>query len=468
VKNPRILIVDDDEAMTQLIADTLAKKDFDPVYTTSPQKALDIIAHEDVDVVITDLNMQDINGLQLCEEVVKCAPDIPVVLITAFGSMESAIGAIHAGAHDYITKPFEMPHLVHVVQRAVEHRALRAEVKRLQDAVGRESLSLEMIGESQAINDVRSLVHRLADTDVTVLIYGESGTGKELVARALHAESRRKDGPFVAFNCAAIPENLIESELFGHAKGAFTGATSTNPGLLQQANGGTLFLDEIGEMPLEMQAKLLRALQEHKVRPVGSSKEVGFDARILSATQRDLEQEVQKDRFREDLLFRINVVRIDVPPLRSRGNDILLLAQTFLKEAANSTDRKVTGISPEAAVKIMSYDWPGNIRELQNAMQRAAALTRFEQIIIDDLPEKVQTHTSARISFDTDDLSSLITLEELEKRYVLGVLHAVGGNKTAAARILGFDRRTLYRKLERFNVDIDDPLSSLSRPSWPV
>jgi two-component system response regulator HydG len=306
------------------------------------------------------------------------------------------------------------------------------------------------------------LVTRVADTETTVLITGESGTGKELVAKALHAKSGRKDGQFVAINCAAMPENLLESELFGHTRGAFTDARTARPGLFIKASRGTLFLDEIGEMPAGMQAKLLRALQERTVRPVGGDQEQPFDARIIAATNRDLETEVEEKRFREDLFYRINVVRIHVPPLRMRGSDILLLAQHFLDRYAAQSRRPVAGMTSAAADKLLSYPWPGNVRELQNCIERAVALAQFDQIGVDDLPEKIKDYKTARISVESNDPAELLPMEEVERRYILKVLEAVGGNKTLAAQVLGFDRRTLYRKLDRVR---EPPPRGESRPT---
>jgi two-component system response regulator HydG len=290
-------------------------------------------------------------------------------------------------------------------------------------------------------------VARVAPSDASVLIHGETGTGKELVARAIHTRSARKAGPFVAINCAAVPANLIESELFGHARGAFTDAKAARAGLFVEADGGTFFLDEIGEMPLEVQPKLLRALQERKVRPVGSNAEVPFDARIVAATNRDLEIEVEQRRFREDLYYRINVVKIELPPLRERGADVLAIAEHMLRRISNG---RTLRLSPQAAERLMAYDWPGNVRELENCMERAVALARFDQIAVDDLPEKVRSFRSDRVVVSADDASELVTLDELERRYVRRVLKMLGGNKSRAAQILGLDRRTLYRKLERY------------------
>jgi two-component system, NtrC family, response regulator AtoC len=445
-----VLFVDDDQSMCDLVDTALAKRGFKVTSRTSADEAMLAVASEDYDVVVTDLNMTGMSGLDLCRRVVENRPDVPVVVVTAFGSMEAAVAAIRAGAYDFITKPFQMDELGFTIGRAVQHRSLREEVKRLRKAAAGVTQFGEMVGASPAMRKVYELLERVADTDATVLITGESGTGKELVAKAVHKRGRRGNGPFVAVNCAAVPEPILESELFGHTKGAFTDAKTGRTGLFLQATTGTLFLDEIGEMPLGMQVKLLRALQERKVRPVGGETEIPFDARIVAATNRDLESEVAEHKFREDLYYRINVVRVQVPPLRARGNDVLLLAQNFVERFAAQNNKKVVGLSSPAAEKLLAYEWPGNVRELQNCVERAVALTQFEQITVEDLPDKVRNYRSNRLVVATEDPSELLTMEEVERRYILKVLQTVGGNKTLAAQVLGFDRRTLYRKLERY------------------
>jgi two-component system response regulator HydG len=450
--NGRVLIVDDEQSMCELLDSALSKRGYETAWRTSADQAFDVLDGKDYDLVLTDLNMRDMTGLELCERIVASRPDVPVVLVTAFGSMDNAVAAIRAGAYDFITKPVEMDALALVVERAIQHRTLKEEVKRLRQAVEGTRQFDEMIGDSPAMRKVNDLILRVADSDANVLITGESGTGKELVARALHARSARTDGPFVAVNCAAVPETLLESELFGHAKGAFTDARQARTGLFVQASGGTLFLDEVGEMPLGMQPKILRALQERKVRPVGGNVEVSFDARLVTATNRDLETEVEERRFREDLYYRINVVRVEVPPLRGRGNDLLLLAQHFIDRAASRSGKSVVGLVSAAAEKLLSYDWPGNVRELENCMERAVALTRYDQVTVEDLPEKVRNYQSSHVVVASDDPSELLPMQEVERRYIQRVLKSVGGNKTQAAKVLGFDRRTLYRKLERYGL----------------
>jgi transcriptional regulator with PAS, ATPase and Fis domain len=298
---------------------------------------------------------------------------------------------------------------------------------------------------------VYDLLERVSDSESTVLVSGESGTGKELVARALHRRSKRHAGPFVAINCAAMPPHLLESELFGHVKGAFTDAKSARPGLFVQAKGGSVFLDEIGDMPLELQPKLLRALQERSLRPVGSEQETPIDVRVIAATNRDLESAIEERKFRDDLYYRINVIHVELPPLRARGGDILLLAQHFLTHFAGQSEKAVSGLEPAAAEQLSAYSWPGNVRELANCMERAVALTRHQSLTVDDLPEKVRNYRSSHVLVAGSDPSELGPLEEVEKRYILRVLEAVGNNKTLAARKLGLDRKTLYRKLERYD-----------------
>jgi two-component system response regulator HydG len=448
----RALIVDDDRSMCELLQAGLTKRGFDVTFRTSAAESLELLQTQDFDVLVTDMNMHGMSGLELCERAIASRPDVPVVVITAFGSLETAIAAIRAGAYDFVTKPLELDALQLNLERAVRHRVLRAEVKRLRQAVAATHPLPELIGDSTAMKQIYDLIERVAETDASVLITGESGTGKELVARALHQRSQRRAGPFVAINCAAMPETLLESELFGHVKGAFTDAKSAHSGLFAQANGGTLFLDEVGEMSLGLQPKLLRALQERKVRPVGGDAEVAFDARIVTATNRDLESAALEHRFREDLYYRINVIHIAVPPLRARGNDVLLLAQHFVTHFGKAFNKPARGISSAAAEKLVSYAWPGNVRELQNCIERAVALTRFEEIVIDDLPEKIRTYKRSHVVLDSDDPAELVTLDELERRYILRVLDRLGGNKSLTAQTLGLDRKTLYRKLQQYGV----------------
>jgi DNA-binding NtrC family response regulator len=440
--------------MGELVQESLKPRGWDVCWQASGEQAFALLQEQEFDAIVTDLNLGGMTGIELCQRVMESRPDIPIIVITAFGCMDSAISALRARACDFMNKPLEMSVLAHSLDRAIQHRALREENKRLKEEAGRRAPG-ELVGQSPAMVEVYDLIHRVCDADASVLLTGESGTGKELIARALHGQSSRAKRPFVAINCAAVPANLLESELFGHARGAFTDAKQARKGLFEEANGGTLLLDEVGEMPLDMQAKLLRVLQERRVRPVGSSAEVPFDARIVAATNKDLEAEVEAQRFREDLYYRLNVVQIHVPPLRARGTDVLPLAHHFLERAARRSGKPVTGISDEVARKLVAYDWPGNVRQLENWMERAVALTRFEQITVEDLPEKLalyEPETKVLLEFDPEHV---LNLEEVEKRYIERVLGLSDGNKMQAARLLGLDRRTLYRKLERYAAVVD-------------
>ncbi|MBL8603169.1 MAG: sigma-54-dependent Fis family transcriptional regulator [Myxococcales bacterium] len=446
----RVLLVDDDPEMGKLLGIILKKRGFETLVARDGDEAQALLAEHEIDVVVTDVKMPGIDGITLCDRIVAGHPEMPVVVLTAFGSMETAIAAIRAGAYDFVTKPVDNAVLALAVERAARMGALRDEVRRLRDAVSASRGIEGILGDSPAMREVYDLLGRVASTDSTVLITGESGTGKELFARALHARSRRAHGPFVAINCAAVPVQLLESDLFGHRRGAFTDARADRKGLFQQAHGGTLFLDEVGEMPVELQPKLLRALQERRVRPVGGDAEVPVDVRVVTATNRDLETAIEEHHFREDLYYRLNVITLSLPPLRSRGGDILLLAQHFITRFAQRAGRTVTGLSPEAAARMMEYAWPGNVRELQNAIERAVALARYEQITVEDLPEKVRQYRPSHVVVASDDPAEIVPLEEVERRYILRVMESVGGNKSLAAQRLGLDRKTLYRKLERY------------------
>ncbi len=443
-----ILVIDDERSMVELLETDLALRGYKVSGFTSSVAALEALAATDAQVVLTDFHMPGVNGLQVCERVVANRPDIPVVVMTAFGSMETAIEAIRAGAWDFVTKPIEMELLAVVIDRAVRHHNLQEEVRRLSNKPEPADRFEGLIGSSPVLQKLFDQIRKIAPITANVLITGESGTGKELVAQAIHRHSDRKDGPFVGINCAAIPENLMESELFGHAKGAFTDARTERKGLFQQAQGGTLFLDEIGDFPLSLQAKLLRAMEQRTVRPVGSDKEVSFDARILTATNRDLDVAVEEGRYREDFYFRINVIQLDLPPLRSRGNDVLLIARSLLQVFARQMGKNVTDFQTSVAERFLNYDWPGNVRELRNVLERAVALTEFEKLIVDDLPEKIRDYRQSTFRIDTSNPAELQTLEAVEQQYIQRVLKSVLGNRTEAARILGVDRKTLYRRLK--------------------
>jgi two-component system, NtrC family, response regulator AtoC len=441
-----ILVVDDDVDTATLACEGLRKRGFDAAPIASGEACLRRLRQTTVDIVVADVDLgAGISGIALCQHVADSFPDTLPIIITGSAEIATAIAAIRAGAYDYITKPLKIDSLVIAVSRALEHLALLRELRQLRDQTARPQHGL--VGNSPAIRHTLSIVNRVAGSDVTVLITGESGTGKELVARALHEQSPRHDAPFVAINCAAMPAPLLESELFGHVRGAFTDARQSRPGLFVQAGAGTILLDEIGDMPMEMQVKLLRVLQERTVRPVGGDVEVPVKARVVTATNRDLEHEVAEKRFREDLFYRINVVPIAVPSLRARASDILLLAQFFLERIAKRTKKNVEAISPAAARLMLDYDWPGNVRELENCMERAVALSRLSEITVGDLPMTLTEQKPGELVATTSP-SELLTLDQIERRYVRQVLAATSGNKTHAARVLGIDRRSLYRRLE--------------------
>ncbi len=445
-----VLWVDDDGSTEEALTVAMQRRGFSLTWKSSAAEALEALETTDFDVVVTDLHMEGMDGLALCERIVANRQDLPVVMVTAFGSLEAAVAAIRAGAYDFIVKPFDIELVRTTIARAAQHRALRAEVRRLREGADLPQDSAELRGSSVEIERVKGLISRVAESDAVVLITGDSGTGKELAARAIHQRSQNASGPFIAINCAAMPEALLESELFGHVKGAFTDARSARRGLFLKASGGSLFLDEIAEMPLVMQSKLLRALQERTVRAVGGDTEEPFSARIITATNRDLESEVRARRFREDLFYRVNVLRLALPPLRARGNDVLLLAQHFVKTFAARDGKEITGISAPVAERLLAYSWPGNVRELQNCIERSITFARFDTLVVQDLPENIRDYRSKNLTIPGVDSLETLTMDEVERRYILRVLLQTGGSKTAAAAVLGLDRRTLYRKLERW------------------
>jgi two-component system response regulator HydG len=447
----KILFIDDDVAVCEAVKATLELR-FDVVCAHTGAAALAALARAEFEVVVSDLKMPGMTGLELCRRAHASHPNLPVVLVTAFGSLDTAVAAIRAGAYDFISKPIQVPELLLTLTRALDHRRLEQENRELRETVARQRARAEMIGESVEMVALHALLPRVGRIDATVLITGESGTGKELIAQAVHQRGPRSAGPFVAFNCAAIPDTMLESELFGHSRGAFTDARTDHKGLMVQANGGTLFLDEIGEMPPHAQVKLLRALQERKVRPVGGDREVSFDARIVAATSRDLEADVAAQRFREDLYYRINVIRIHVPPLRARGEDVLRLAEHFIQHFAEHFKKPVSGLSQAAADALLAYPWPGNVRELRNCIERAVALTQSDALVLEDLVDNVREFRAARIEVPSDSPLELMPMAEVERHYILRVLQALHGSKSRAALSLGFDRRTLYRKLKSYGI----------------
>ena len=445
-KGHKILVVDDDLGMCGMLSDVLKEEGFSVHTTGESLEASKILKKEEFDVIVTDLKMKGLKGLDLLEVAHKVAPMTPVIIITAFGTIESAIKAMKMGAYDYITKPFQMDEIVLTVRKALENRLLKKEVIRLRKEVESRYDFHQLIGKSPSMQKIYDLIERISDSSSNVLITGESGTGKELVAKAIHYNGVRKEGPFVAINCAAIPETLLESELFGYKKGAFTDAKSDKKGLIFEANEGTLFLDEITEMPLTLQAKLLRVIEEREIRPLGDTNSYPIDVRIISSSNRNIKSTIQEGRFREDLYYRLNVIDIPLPPLRERKEDIPLLIQHFITKFSNELKKGISGVSEGALKVLVSYSWPGNVRELENIIQRAITLSQHEVILPDDLPASIIQKTDEKL-FEKA-MEEKFTLDQLEKEYVKRVLIETGGNKSKAAEILGLDRKTLYRKLQ--------------------
>jgi DNA-binding NtrC family response regulator len=436
---PRILVVDNDPEMVSVLQRHLESEGWEVTSATRGADALHVLAEHEVDVLVTDVVMDDRSGLDVLKEAQRLRPRCRVILMTAFATLENAIEAIRHGAHDYLTKPFKMVEVSLAIRRALDDRELRDENRRLRQEVRKEYSFDNLIGRSPAVQAVFAQIRDVSASDAAVLLLGESGTGKELVARAVHWNSGRRDRPFVAVNCAALPEGLLESELFGHERGAFTGATQKRGGLLLEAHGGTLFLDEIGDMPLALQAKLLRVLQDKTVRAVGGREEVRVDFRLISATNRDLGVLFREGKFREDLYYRLAVIPIRVPALRERPDDIPLLARHFLARAAGALSKRLDDFDEPAMSWLIGHRWPGNVRELENVVERAATLARGPLVTLQDL----------RIEFAGlagPDRGLRPTLEELERSYIERVLEETRGDKRAAARILGLSVRTLQRR----------------------
>ena len=439
----KLLIVDDDRSMTEVLAEVLRDKGFTVHTAVTGGEAVEIARAEQPDIIVSDMRMSPMGGIEVLRTLRGELPETTFILMTAFGTLESAIEAMHEGAYDYVSKPFKFEELLLVIERAVESKRITSENKRLKFAL-RENLEVtDIIGRSPKMIEVFKEIARAAPSPAAVLIQGETGVGKEVVARALHGHSPRKQKPFLAVNCAALPENLLESELFGHEKGAFTGAVVKKTGLFQQADTGTILLDEIGDMPLALQSKLLRILQSGEVRAVGATTSTIVDVRVIASTNRNLRAAVAEGTFREDLLFRLNTLTIRVPPLRERLEDIPILVERFIGVAAARVGKSVGGISKEALKILKDHDWPGNVRELEHVIDRAVAFARQDLILPEDLPQELSEARTSR----------LMSLEEMEKRHILHVLKSTQGNRNRAAEILGIDRKTLYRKLLKYGMD---------------
>ncbi|OGK81091.1 MAG: hypothetical protein A2X51_14550 [Candidatus Rokubacteria bacterium GWC2_70_24] len=440
-----LLIADDDSVALDLLAEVLTREGYRVRAAANGEECLHVAEAEPVDLAIVDLRMPGLDGLQVIQRLAAIQPGVPVLVLTAFVTIDTAIEAIRAGAYDYLSKPFRMEEIKVVVRRALEARRLASENRQYRRELEGLYNVRNLLGQSPQMVEVYKLVARVSGLDTTVLIQGETGTGKELAARAIHYASPRAGRPLVVVDCTALPEGLFESELFGHERGAFTGAVSTRRGLLETSDGGTCFLDEIGDLSPTLQAKLLRVLQERAIRRVGGNEVLPVNVRIIAATNRDLGTRVAEGAFREDLYYRLNVVTIVLPPLRERSQDIPLLAQHFLEEYARAADKPTRGFAQETLAVLSGYHWPGNVRELEHAVERAVALSSSEVLVPEDLPDLLRRGPEGNLRLPT----ATMTLDQVKQWYVARVLEEAGGNKVRAAEILGIDRGTLYRLLRR-------------------
>lgn len=449
-----ILVVDDDEAHRGMLRTMLRSWGYAVEEASDGDEAVALVREKAFAVVLTDVRMARLSGINALKGILEYNPALPVVLMTAYSSVETAVEALRLGAYDYLVKPLDFDNLKSVLHQAIEHSRLSVENRELRRQLSNTASMPGIIGRSSAIAHMQEIIDTVAPTEAIVLISGESGTGKELVARALHAHSSRADKIFVTVNCAALAENLLESELFGHEKGSFTGAERRREGRFAQAHGGTLFLDEVGEMPLSVQAKLLRALQQGEVQRVGSDTQLTVDVRVLAATNRDLRQEVAQKRFREDLFFRLNVISVDVPPLRERAEDIPLLAAHFLEGFASRNRKVVRGFSPQALDTMLRYSWPGNVRELENAVERAVILCHGDLITGRELPSMLSRAVQEDVRPAEPDASLAgLPLDAVERRAIEETLRQAGDNKSEAARRLGITRATLHNKLRKYGLE---------------
>jgi len=446
-----ILVVDDDEDTRELLREVLSEEGYRVNTSGSGEEAMEIGEREFFDVIISDMRLgPSLNGLDVLRAYKAVQPESEVILITAFGSMETAIEAVKAGAFDYISKPFKIDEVLLQVQRALGNRKLLRENRNLKRQLGTQVQLSSLVGNSPKMLEIYKKIAMVADSRSTVLIYGASGTGKELVAKAIHYNGPRAEQCFYPVNCGALTETLLETELFGHVRGSFTGATENKRGIFEEASGGTVFLDEVSEMSPALQVKVLRTLEEQEVRRIGSNEVVKVNVRIIAASNRNLAECVEEGKFRQDLYYRLRVIEIDIPLLRERLDDIPLLVEHFLKKMGREREHALS-ISPQALSALMSYSWPGNVRELENALESAVALNRTGVIVPEDLPDKVRTETR-EIKRLEDFYAELPPMEEVERRYLAHVLKVTGGNKAKTAEILGIDRRTLYRKAEKYKL----------------
>jgi two-component system response regulator HydG len=451
---PSLLVIDDESGILDTLRILLKNEGFEVTTAQGGKAGLEALKGSAPDIVLTDVRMPQVSGIDILQAVREQDPETPVILMTAQASLQTAIQAVNEGAFYYIQKPFSNDDMVAICRRAAEHRRLRAENKQLKQEIRRRERSglVKPLGKSKLFQEVMKLAEQVAPTESTVLIQGESGTGKEVIARYIHELSARSEGPFLSLNCGAIPESLLESELFGHVKGSFTGAVRDKQGLFTAARTGTFFLDEIGEMSPATQVKLLRVLQEREAIPVGGTEAIPVDVRVVAATNRELEEEIKRGRFRTDLYYRLNVIAIHLPPLRDRRDDIPIFADAFLKRIAKEHDEAPKRLSEGASDAIQVYDWPGNVRELENALERAVVLTKGETIEVDAIPGKITERKAEPLVAERPHATP--TLDLIEQAYIQWVLQNEGGNKTRAAEVLGIDPSTLYRKLSKYDANV--------------
>ncbi len=449
MQSPQVLVVDDDPTLRELLAEVLASWEYQVAAAATARGALDLLRNQLFEVAICDIHMPEVNGIELLRQIKRHDPSIEVLMMTGDPTVHTAVEALKLGAYDYLTKPLILDELRHLLGHIMERRFLRQEVQTLRSRLGEQLRVSEFVGTSPRMAEVRDVMVKVAPTDSPVLIEGESGTGKELVAAAIHRLSSRGSGPFITVNCGAVPSDLLESEFFGHVRGAFSGAVADTLGLFRSAHGGTIFLDEVAELPPALQVKLLRVLQEKEVRPVGSSKTYSVDVRVIAASNRNLEDAIKAGRLRQDLFYRLNVVRIMVPPLRERKMDIPSLVTHFLRQFNQRFGREVRGIAPAAAAALMAYDFPGNVRELENLMERAYALGARDEISLTDLPALASPAPPPAAATDSGGVP---TLAQAERALILRALEIHQNDRLRAARTLGLSSRTLYRRLKEYGV----------------
>jgi len=448
---PVILIVDDEKSMCEMLQDTLVKEGYTVTTSSDPLQAIETVRQTHIDIILLDLVMPEMDGIDVLKQIREAQPDTKVIIMTAYGTIDSAVEAMRQGAYDYITKPFKMSKIKVILERILELNRMAQENIYLKRELAKKRRFDTIIGKSEKMLEIYRLIESVSESDCNVLVQGESGTGKEVIARAIHAHSPRKDKPFIAQSCAAIPETLLESELFGHVKGAFTGATSSKYALLEVADGGTFFFDEIGEVNSSIQAKLLRVVQEREFKRVGGTETIKVDIRIIAATNRDLEKAVKEGVFRDDLYYRLNVVTIHLPPLREKREDISLLAFHFLEKYSAAYKKEIKTIAPDVMKIFMKYAWPGNVRELENIIERAVVLERGKTITLEDLPQQLQLQRLKEIS--SGERGLVASIEKAEADKIAQVLEQTDWKKAEAAQILGISRKTLWEKVKKYKIE---------------